>query len=315
MDATCEHPGLIDDPIDAQPTSTPTPPTPSVTASNIIATTYHSVIESTTHDNHPAVIKRFTFPDNPRTHHRWRKEVEALNLARDHPNISQILTSTPSPPTITLRHEPGLSLEKHTSPQTSICTLSHSDALAIWSQIASALSHLHSTCNIIHDDVKPENIIFFFPSLHSTSREEHPQPHAVLLDFGAAITLPFPLPSSPISPSPSLNIWSPSGTPPYAPPEFLRRTKSHASDIWGLGVTLLFCFGYIPLPTGSWILPHVFENEAVKQEMVAWLDSIEELRTSLSGSGDAEKVLLGRMLERDPEVRVGSSEIVRLLGS
>lgn len=59
----------------------------------------------------------------------------------------------------------------------------------------------------------------------------------------------------------------------------------------------------------------MFENEAVKQEMVAWLDSIEELRTSLSGSGDAEKVLLGRMLERDPEVRVGSSEIVRLLGS
>lgn len=49
--------------------------------------------------------------------------------------------------------------------------------------------------------------------------------------------------------------------------------------------------------------------------MVAWLDSIEKLRASLGGSGDAEKVLLGRMLERDPEVRVGSSEIVRLIES
>ncbi|KXH50219.1 hypothetical protein CNYM01_13589 [Colletotrichum nymphaeae SA-01] len=274
------------------------------TPSDIIATTYHSIIESTTYNNLSAVIKRFTFPDNPRTRHRWRREVEALNLARDHPNISHLLTSTSSPPTITLRHEPGLSLEKYINPQTSICTLSHSDALAIWSQIASALSHLHSTCNIIHDDVKPENIIFFSPF---SSREEHPQPHAVLLDFGAVITLPFPLPSSSTSPSPSINIWSPSGTPPYAPPEFLRRTKSHASDIWGLGVTLLFCFGYIPLPTGSWILPHVFENEAVKQEMVAWLDEIEELRASLSGSGDAEKVLLGRMLERDPEAKSQST--------
>ncbi|KAK1494786.1 hypothetical protein CTAM01_08799 [Colletotrichum tamarilloi] len=281
------------------------------TPSNIIATTYHSVIESTTYKKLPAVIKKFTFPDNPRTHDRWRKEVEALNLARGHPNTSRILHSSPSPPTITLRHEAGHSLEKYINPKTSICTLSHSDALTIWSQIASALSHLHSNCNIIHDDVKPENIIFFSPSLHSTQREEHPQPHAVLLDFGAAL----PLPSSSTSPSPSLNIWSPSGTPPYAPPEFLHRHKSHASDIWGLGVTLLFCLGYVPLPTGSWILPHVFEDEAVKQEMEAWLDEIEELRTPLSGSGDAEKELLGRMLERDPAARIGSSEIVRLLGS
>ncbi|KXH37085.1 hypothetical protein CSIM01_00147 [Colletotrichum simmondsii] len=293
----------------------PTNVEPTPTRSKIIATTYHSVIESTTYNDLPAVIKKFTFPDNPRTYHRWRKEVEALNLARDHPDISQLLTSTPSPPTITLRHEPGLSLEKYINRKTSICTLSHSDALAIWSQIASALSHLHSNCNIIHDDVKPENIIFFSPSLHSPQREEHPQPHAVLLDFGAAIPLPITLPSSSTSPSPSLNIWSPSGTPPYAPPEFLHRHKSHASDIWGLGVTLLFCFGYIPLPTGSWILPHVFEDEAVKQEMVAWLDEVEELRTSLGGSGDAGKVLLARMLERDPEVRIGSSEIVRLLES
>ncbi|KAK1726844.1 hypothetical protein CaCOL14_009244 [Colletotrichum acutatum] len=289
------------------------------TPSNTIATTYHSVIESTIYNNLPAVIKRFNFPENPRTHHRWRKEVEALNLARGHPNISQILTSTPSPPTITLRHEAGLSLEKYINRKTSTCTLSYSDALAIWSQTASALSHLHSTCNIIHDDVKPENIIFSSPSPphphssphSSTHRDEHPQPHAVLLDFGAALTLS----SSSTPPSPDLNIWSPSGTPPYAPPEFLHRTKSHASDVWGLGVTLLFCFGYIPLPTGSWILPHVFEDEAVKQEMVAWLDEIEELRTSLGRSGDSEKVLLGRMLERDPEVRIGSGEVVEVLGS
>lgn len=59
----------------------------------------------------------------------------------------------------------------------------------------------------------------------------------------------------------------------------------------------------------------MFEDEDVKQEMVAWLDEIEELRTSLSGSGVAEKVLLGRMLESDPGMRIGSGEIVEVLGS
>ncbi|EXF74554.1 hypothetical protein CFIO01_12277 [Colletotrichum fioriniae PJ7] len=305
MDTAVEH-HQVDGPVEIDAATKLTP-------SVIIATTHHSVIESTTHNNLPAIIKRFTFPENPRTHHRWRKEIEALNLARGHPNISQILTSNPSPPTITLRHEAGLSLEKYISPQAFHCTLSHSDALAIWSQIASALSHLHSTCNIIHDDVKPENIIFFSPLPHhppspsshsSPDKDDRQPPHAVLLDFGAA--LPF---------TQNTWTWTPSGTPPYAPPEFLHRTKSPASDVWGLGVTLLFCFGYIPLPAGSWILPHVFEDEAVKQEMVAWLDEIEELRTSLSGSRVAEKVLLGRMLERDPSVRIGSGEIVEVLGS
>ncbi|KAK1636230.1 kinase-like domain-containing protein [Colletotrichum phormii] len=287
----------VDNPANTQPTPT---------TSKIIATTYHSVIEPTIYNSLPAVLKKFTFPENPRTLHRWRKEVEALNLARGHPNISQILHSSPSPPTITLRHEPGLSLEKYINPQTSHCTLLPSEARAIWSQIASALSHLHQNCNIIHDDVKADNIIFFFsPSPHASSHQgTHQPPHAVLIDFGAALTSPSTLPQ---------NGWTPSGTPPYAPPEFLHRHKSYVSDIWGLGVTLLFCFGYVPLPTGSWILPHVFEDEAVKREMEVWLDEIEELRTSLSSSGDEGKVFLGRMLERDPGTRIGSVELAGLL--
>ncbi|KAK1672274.1 kinase-like domain-containing protein [Colletotrichum godetiae] len=274
---------------------------PTTTTSKIIATTYHSVIEYTTYNNLPAVLKKFTFPENPRTLHRWRKEVEALNLARGHPDISQILHSSPSPPTITLRHEPGLSLEKFINPKTSLNTLLPSQVHAIWSQIASALSHLHQNCNIIHDDVKPDNIIFSSPSPHASS---HQPPHAVLIDFGAALTSPSTLPQ---------NGWTPSGTPPYAPPEFFHRHKSYASDVWGLGITMLFCFGCIPLPTGSWLLPHVFEHETVKREMEAWLDHIEELRKSLSSSGDEEKVLLGRMLERDPEIRIGSVELAGLL--
>ncbi|KXH62792.1 hypothetical protein CSAL01_02697 [Colletotrichum salicis] len=295
---TASESSTFDNPVNIEPTPTPTP-------SNIITTTYHSVIESTTYNNIPAVLKNFTFPDNPRTLHRWRKEIEALNLARGHPNISQTLHSSPSPPTITLRHEPGLSLEKFINPSTSICTLLPSEAHAIWSQIASALSHLHQNCNIIHDDVKPDNIIFFSPSPHASSHQgTYQPPHAVLIDFGAALSSPSTLPQ---------NGWTPSGTPSYAPPEFLHRHKSHASDIWGLGITMLFCFGYIPLPAGSWILPHVFEDEAVKREMEAWLDEIEELRTSLSSSGDREKVLLDRMLERDPGVRIGSVELAGLL--
>ncbi|OHE91607.1 hypothetical protein CORC01_13084 [Colletotrichum orchidophilum] len=303
MDNLVEHPNHFDNPAGAQPAPT---------RSTIIAKTYHSIIESSTWNGSPAAIKKFNFPANPRASQRWRKEIEALNLARGHPNITQILHSDSQTLTITLRQEPGRSLDKHINTTTSFSTLSAQEAAAVWSQISSALAHLHAKCNIIHDDVKPDNIVFFSTAAAAaaaaTTLPPHtePAPHAVLIDFGAAITSPYALP---------LNGWTPSGTPPYAPPEFVDRCKSYAGDVWGLGITLLFCFGYIPLPAGDWILPHVFEDERVKGEMVAWLDGIEELRTSPRISGDSDRRLLGWMLDPDPEARIGSVELARLLNS
>lgn len=82
------------------------------------------------------------------------------------------------------------------------------------------LAHLHSTCSLMHDDVKPENIMW-----DPVSR------NGVLVDLGAALNHKA-LPD---------DFFNPSGTPPYAPPEYLRRRKGRAGDVWALGVTMFFC--------------------------------------------------------------------------
>ncbi|GJC84179.1 maternal embryonic leucine zipper kinase [Colletotrichum liriopes] len=254
-------------------------------SSELIAKTYHSVITTCNWNHSLAVIKRFNHHDNPRTFQRWRDEVNALSLAGAHENLTRIFASDPKTLAITLRHEPGRSLDLYIDSANN-STLSLSDSHVIWKQTADALAFLHSK-HIIHDDVKPDNIVF----------SPVPQPRAVLIDFGAALTNPSTLP---------LNGWTPSGTPPYAPPEFFQKRKDYAGDVWGLGVTMLFCFGHTSLPAGDWILPHVFEDEGVKSDMVAWLDEVERLRkTILEGSNQ----LLAEMLHSDPCLRIKSDEL------
>ncbi|WYZ44064.1 hypothetical protein EsH8_VII_000500 [Colletotrichum jinshuiense] len=260
---------------------------------SVIAHTYYSVIETCQWENSRAVIKRFRHREDPRTPQRWRNEVDALNLAGAHDKITLILASDPGDLTITLRHEPGRSLDLYIDPGTRHTTLSPADADLVWSHVSGALAYLHSR-SILHDDVKPDNIIF---------SPAAPHPRAVLIDFGAALVNPSFLPSG---------GWTPSGTPPYAPPEFLQRRKGYAGDIWGLGVTMLFCLGRVPLPDGEWILPHVFEDEAVRGEMVAWLGRVEELRGAEVGG---ERGLLAEMLNPDPDARIGSGELARRLAA
>lgn len=170
-------------------------------------------------------------------------------------------------------------------------TLSPPDCATLWAQMSSALAHLHSTCCLIHDDVKPENIMWNPVSQNS-----------ILVDFGAALNRKV-LPAG---------FFNPSGTPPYAPPEYLQRRKSSEGDVWALGVTMLFAFGYLPLPDGAWILPEAFEKEGVRRDMVDWLNEVEGWRRRLAGG---EKGLLAEMLEADPDGRVGSKELARRLGA
>lgn len=160
--------------------------------------------------------------------------------------------------------------------------------MTIWGQIADALAYLHSL-SIIHDDVKPDNIMW-------SSHEQR----AVLIDFGAAL---IDMPQG---------YFNPSGTPNYAPPEFLHRKKSVKGDIWGLGITMLFAFGYVPLPMGEWILPVALDRGTeARNEMLAWLDQVEALRTELAES----RPLAAAMLDADPDARIDSAGLVRQLGA
>lgn len=163
-------------------------------------------------------------------------------------------------------------------------TLPTGDSITLWEQISSALAHLHAN-SITHDDVKPDNIMW-----------DPTTQHSVLIDFGAALNHKVLPP----------NWFNPSGTPPYAPPEFLQRSKGSAGDVWALGVTMLFAFKYVKLPDGEWILPHVFENVVVLEEMKSWLSEVEWWRQILVGG---EYGLLGEMLEQDPDQRIVAAEL------
>jgi serine/threonine protein kinase len=188
--------------------------------------------------------------------------------------------------TLTLRHEPGQSLDKHVDSHGK-STLSSEDSTTLWKQISGALAHLHAS-SITHDDVKPDNIMW-----------DPPTHHSVLIDFGAALNHKVLPPG----------WFSPSGTPSYAPPEFLQRRKGNAGDVWALGVTMLFAFGYIKLPDGEWILPHVFEQELVLEEMKSWLGEVEDWRRKVLAGKNASDGLLAGMLEQDPDKRIVAVEL------
>lgn len=222
--------------------------------------------------------------------------------------------------TITLRLEPGASLETFIDDQ-SWCTLAPSafpptygstglDPLVIHRQITSALAHIHAR-NLVHDDVKPENVIW------DSSRKR-----AVLIDFGATVNFNDTDGQrlAPPKDDDGTYFFTPSGTPSYAPPEFLDRRKSSTGkgDVWALGVTMLFVWGYVRLPDGEWLLPRVvnWDNEEPasgcreREEMQEWLRKVRNLR---DGSAGDDRPGLRAMLVDDPAERIGSADLERLL--
>lgn len=252
-------------------------------SSKLITETNHSTIELGQFNGRVVVIKTCRNKSDPRTAPRFRREVNALNLVATHAHITQLLEADSNRLTLTLRAEPGQSLDKYVDSH-GISTLPSGDSTTLWKQISGALAHLHANA-ITHDDVKPDNIMW-----------DPATQHSVLIDFGAAL-------NHKVLPT---DWFNPSGTPPYAPPEFLERRKGNAGDVWALGVTMLFAFKYIKLPDGNWILPHVFEEDLVLEEMKSWLTEVEGWRNVLLGRHDS---LVAEMLEQDPDKRIVAAEI------
>src|SRR5205814_3526759 len=103
-------------------------------------------------------------------------------------------------------------------------------------QVAAALQYAHNY-NLIHRDVKPENILF------------DPQQQLLLSDFGLAL----------FTPSPELlSTQELAGTLPYIAPEQLRGRPTFASDQYALGViTYEWLCGRRPFEGSQWeIIQH-----------------------------------------------------------
>jgi len=163
--------------------------------------------------------------------------------------------------------------------------LSEASQHRIWIDISRGIEYIHAE-NIIHLDIKPQNIL-----LGEGGR-------AVLCDFGSSVR-------GAVKP-----ISNNGGTPCYISPEYLFDDKRGTpGDVWAFGVTLLFVFRLVPLPRGTWKIADVPLDKRVHTMMSNWLREVqrvgEEVPTTLS--------LLRSMLAMNPKKRITASQLVNSL--
>lgn len=166
------------------------------------------------------------------------------------------------------------------------------DARAILGDVASALAYLDS-CGIVHNDIKPANIAY------------SPERGAVLLDFGLATTSDAP---------PTLG-----GTPWYIAPDLItRQSRGSPADVWAVGVTMLYVCGKLRKPEKimrGWLIRDVMtESSDARQQMMRWLDVVNEAKESLTSSDTVES-LVRKMLHPEAKSRIDAARILATLGN
>lgn len=175
-----------------------------------------------------------------------------------------------------------------------------SDALRILQDTSSGLDYLHRL-RLEHNDIKPGNILY--------SRERG----AVVCDLGL---------------SSEKGEGRGGGTPWYVPPEYIGlRQRGPPSDVWAVGVVMLYVMGKISWPDIRahrahprhlyWQIAHVHEKERHLQttaisRMRAWLNEITAVRNGLDLHDKLERLVHG-MLAPNPKERLTMKEIVNQL--
>ncbi|KAL2159355.1 hypothetical protein VTH06DRAFT_2358 [Thermothelomyces fergusii] len=175
-----------------------------------------------------------------------------------------------------------------------------SDALRILKDTSSGLHYLHSL-HLEHNDIKPGNILY--------SRERG----AVVCDMGL---------------SSEKGASTGGGTPWYVPPEYIGlRQRGPPSDVWALGVVMLYVMRKIPWPDirGDrrhprhlyWTIAHVHEKRpnlqvAAVSQMRRWLSEVNAVRGGLDLNDKLERLVHG-MLAPNPRERLTMKDIVNQL--
>jgi len=200
-------------------------------------------------------------------------------------NVVQILDADATNCTITMELVPGLSLEKYVDGDF-FSTLTEEQCGHIWLGAAQGLQWVHEK-GLLYNDLKAENVMYD-PKSRRT----------VLIDFGIAA-------------HDNSQYFSGGGTPCYIGPEYLLRGRFQVSDIWALGVLLMFALKLVELPRDTWELKHVFDNISPQRtKMNAWI------RTILAKVNEAHprhRGLLGRMLCLNPKKRIRAADLVTSL--
>ncbi|CAH0021594.1 unnamed protein product [Clonostachys rhizophaga] len=178
------------------------------------------------------------------------------------------------------------------------------DASRIAQDMSSALSYMHEH-GVLHNDIKPANI------LYSHSRG------GVLCDFGCSTTTK----TSPFT----------GGTPYYIPPEFIgRKIRGPPSDVWALGITMLYLLRKTGLPDGRakrgryqslyWLIagvnnksiPHttIGNGGSAVDQMIQWLTEVHALRAILNVNDPLEQLIF-KMLAPNPHERISAKSLAQ----
>ncbi|KAK3335238.1 kinase-like domain-containing protein [Cercophora scortea] len=186
------------------------------------------------------------------------------------------------------------------SPSSELFAGDRSDALRILRDISSALHYIHNR-GLIHNDIKPANILY--------SRERG----AVLCDLGLSTHARDP---------PSVG-----GTPWYVPPEFIiMKQRGPPSDVWALGVTMLYVLGKIGFPEARgnrahpkhihWLIAKVHQHPRDRNpqpeaaiHMRQWLSEMNATRSGLNTQDKLER-LIHEMLAPNPNQRITMKQIL-----
>jgi hypothetical protein len=176
-----------------------------------------------------------------------------------------------------------------------------SDAMRILKDASSGLHYLHGL-RLEHNDIKPGNILY--------SRERG----AVVCDMGLS--------------SEKGAVTGGGGTPWYVPPEYIGlRQRGPPSDVWALGVVMLYVMGKISWPDIRahtahprhlcWTIAHVHDKRPHLQStaisrMRTWLNEVTVVRNGLDAHDKLERLVHG-MLAPNPKERMTMTDIVNQL--
>ena len=145
-----------------------------------------------------------------------------------------------------------------------------------FSQILAAVRYCHDTQNVIHRDLKPDNILFDC------------QYNIKIADFGL---------SEEFTPGEKLNTFC--GTPEYMAPEVFKGQKFDGPkvDVWSLGIMLYeMLTATIPFPGSDWpqIIERVLRGKYYEPEYLS----------------ENCKDVIRKMLDLDPSKRASLNEVM-----
>ncbi|KAI0466046.1 kinase-like domain-containing protein [Xylaria cf. heliscus] len=166
-------------------------------------------------------------------------------------------------------------------------------AWRILGDMAAALSFIHAK-KIVHANITLLNIVF------------SPVRGAVLVDFGISCE-----DGSPIYKC---------GTPWYLAPEFLnyRSLRRMKSDMWALGVVMMWVLGRIPIPesTKGWKFGDIHTDEPpqdcnrkARVRMSEWINTVLEAKLISAGQVDEIQEVVNGLIEKAPGDRTDAATL------